>query len=72
MSCRSAGLIILLQGCIYPISEDLVKKTAKTITLKMPQAELDLYKGKFIILGGRIAAVTGMVAGSLIDVFQPP
>jgi outer membrane lipoprotein len=64
--------LMLLQGCVYPISKDLVEKTDRTITFEMLQADPNLYKGKFIILGGSIAAITGIVDGSLIDVYQTP
>jgi starvation-inducible outer membrane lipoprotein len=64
--------IMILQGCVYPISKDLVDKTDKTITFEMLQADPDMYKGKFVILGGSIAAITGLVQGSLIDIYQTP
>ncbi len=66
------GSIILLQGCIYPISGDLVAKTDRTVTFEILQADPDLYKGRLIILGGSIAAVTSLAEGSLIDVYQAP
>ncbi len=66
------GFTMFLQGCVYPISKDLVEKTDKTITFEMLQANPDLYKGKFVILGGSIAAVSGLAEGSLIDVYQAP
>ncbi len=61
----SFGCILLLQGCVYPISIDLVKKTDKTITFEMLRTDPDLYKG-YIILGGSIAAVSNLIEGSLI------
>lgn len=66
------GYIMLLQGCVYPISKDLVEKTDRTLTFEMLQADPDRYKEKLVILGGSIAAITGMVEGSLIDVDQIP
>jgi len=66
------GYIMLLQGCVYPISKDLVEKTDKTITFEMLQADPDLYRGHFVILGGSIAAITSLVKGSLIYIYQAP
>jgi len=68
------GSILLLQGCTYnyPISRDLVAKADSTITFEMLQADPDMYKGRFIILGGSIAAITGLAEGSLIEVYQAP
>jgi starvation-inducible outer membrane lipoprotein len=64
--------LILVQGCVYPISKDLVDKTDKTVTFEMLQADPDQYKGKLVILGGSITAVTGSEEGSLIDIDQLP
>jgi outer membrane lipoprotein len=66
------GSIILLQGCVYPISKNLVEKTDKTITFEMLQADPDMYKGKIVILGGSIAKITSMAEGALIEVNQAP
>jgi outer membrane lipoprotein Slp family protein len=55
-----------------PISKDLGEKMDKTITCEMLQADPDLYKGAFVILGGSIAEITGMVEGALIEVNQAP
>jgi outer membrane lipoprotein len=66
------GCMILFQGCGYPISKDLVEKSDKIITFEMLQADPDQYKGKLVILGGSIAAVTALEEGSLIDVDQLP
>lgn len=66
------GCIMILQGRVYQISKDFVEKTDKTITFEMLQADPDLFKGKLVILGGNIAAVTGLVQGSLIYIYQSP
>jgi len=63
---------ILLEGCVYPISKELVEKTDKTITFEMLQADPDLYRGRFIILGGSISAITGLGDGSLMHIYQTP
>jgi len=38
----------------------------------MLQADPNLYKGKFVILGGSITAVTNLLEGSLIYIYQTP
>jgi len=69
-SCSLA--ISCFLNCVYPISKDLVKKKDKTITFEMLQADPNLYKGKFVILGGSITAVTNLLEGSLIYIYQTP
>ena len=66
------GSVMLLQGCVYPISKDLVEKMDKTITFEMLQADPDLYRGRFVIVGRSISAITGLVEGSLIHIYQTP
>ena len=66
------GCMMLLQGCVYPISKDLLEKTDRNITFNMVLADPNEYKGKFIILGGSIAAITDLEEGSVIDVDQLP
>ncbi len=66
------GSMMLLQGCTYSISKDLVNKTDKAVTFEMLQADPDLYKGRIIILGGSIAAVRSMREGSLIYIYESP
>jgi len=64
--------IMFLQGCVYPISKNLVEKTDKTITFEMLQRDPDLYKGRLVILGGSIAVINDLAEGSLIYINQAP
>ena len=67
------ALMLLVQGCSYAISRDLVSQSDKTITFKMLQMEPDLFKGKLIILGGTIAAITNVKQETTaLEVVQKP
>ena len=65
-------LSLLLQGCTYAISPDMVAETDKTITFEMLQTDPDSFKGKIIILGGTIDQITNTKQGTLIEVIQKP
>lgn len=63
---------LLLQSCAYPIAQDLVDRSDKTVSFSMLQTDSDRYHGKLVILGGRIAGVTSLTMGTLLEVDEAP
>ncbi len=66
------ALALLLQGCTYAISRDMVAKADKTITFEMLQADPDSFKGKILLLGGTISHITNTKQGTILEVVQRP
>jgi outer membrane lipoprotein len=66
------GFILLLQGCRYAISPEIVNMADKKITFDMLRSDPDLYRGKLVILGGTIAQIANVKSGVLITIDQKP
>lgn len=63
-------LVVLLQGCSYAVSRDLVKKADRTIPFEALIADPDAYARKIVILGGVIVLTRNLKKGTLIEVIQ--
>lgn len=66
------GLSLLVQGCTYAISPEVVEQADKTLTFRQLQADPDTFKGKIIILGGTIAQTSNTPQGTIIEIVEKP
>jgi outer membrane lipoprotein len=63
-------LPLLLQGCTYAISSDIVRTADRTVTFDKLQADPPAFKGKTVILGGVIDRIRNSRTGTLIEIVQ--
>ena len=67
-----AGFMLLINGCSYAVSRDLVAQSDKSITLQQIQADPARLAGTTVILGGEIIAIRVAKQGTLIEVLERP
>ncbi len=67
-----AGFTLLINGCSYAVSRDLVAQSDKSLTLQQIQAEPERFAGKTVILGGEIIELRAVKQGTLIEVLEKP
>ena len=63
-------LLLLVGGCAHNLSKNSLALADRTITFGKLQANPDDYRGKFIILGGVIKAITHTSQGTQLEVVQ--
>ena len=66
------GMALLLHGCSYAISDDIVEQTDKSIKFTWLLTEPHKYQGKIVIVGGTIADIKSTKKGTLIEVVERP
>lgn len=64
------ALVVLIAGCTHIISEQSLAKADHTITFRALQENPDANRGKLVILGGTITAVTPTNEGVRLEVMQ--
>jgi len=64
------GVVVLLNGCSYSISPEMVEKADKTIPFEALRSDPESFKGRTLILGGTIAHITNTKQGTLLEVVQ--
>jgi outer membrane lipoprotein len=64
------GLLLGAQGCSYAISSDMVRQADRAITFEQLQTDPTSYKGKTVILGGTIYAMTNRKNDTVIEVVE--
>jgi outer membrane lipoprotein len=65
-----ALIALLLPGCTYAISPELVKQADKTLSFEQIESAPEQYKGTLVILGGTIASAIRTTDGTMIEVAQ--
>jgi len=63
-------LVLLVAGCAHQISQKSLELADRTITFSKLRENPDAYRGKFVVLGGVIAAVKDVQEGTQIEVVQ--
>ncbi len=63
---------LLLSGCSYAISPAMKERADRTITFEALLTDPDLYRGKFVILGGVIGFTAAKQKGTLLGIIQKP
>jgi outer membrane lipoprotein len=66
------GALLLVQGCAYAVSPEMVSRSDTTITFSMLQSDPDALKGKLLILGGVISRVTNTKQTASLEIEQKP
>ena len=66
-----AGFMLLINGCSYAVSRDLVAQSDKSITLQQIQADPARLAGTTVILGGEIIAIRVAKQGTLTEAHGP-
>jgi outer membrane lipoprotein len=67
------GCALVLHGCTYAISPDMVSRADRTITFRhLLETDPDTFKGKIIILGGIIDQTEGTSQGTLLEIIEKP
>jgi len=66
------GISLLIQGCTYAISPEMVDQADRTLTFRQLQADPDTFKGKIIILGGIIDQTSNSKQGTIIEIVEKP
>ncbi len=64
------SLLLFLAGCAHYVSEPSRALADRSITFAMLRADPDAYRGKYVVLGGTVTAVTGTSAGTQLEVVQ--
>jgi outer membrane lipoprotein len=64
------AMLLLCTGCTHYISEQSRALADRSITFGMLRADPDAYRGKFVMLGGTVAAVTRTREGTQLEVVQ--
>lgn len=67
-----AGFTLLINGCSYAVSRDLVAQSDKSITIQQIQTDPARLAGKTVILGGEIIEIRVTKQGTLIEVLEKP
>ncbi len=65
-------MLLLVAGCAHNLSSRALAMADRTITFAKLRAEPDAYRGKFVILGGVIKAISQIPQGTQIEVEQYP
>ena len=63
-------LVFLVVGCAHQISNNSRALADRTITFAKLRENPDAYRGKFVVLGGVIAAVKDVQEGTQLEVVQ--
>jgi outer membrane lipoprotein len=66
------GISLLVQGCTYAISPEMVDQSDNTLTFRQLQADPDTFKGKIIILGGIIVQTSTTKHATIIEIVERP
>lgn len=64
------SLLLMLTGCAHYIGEQSRAVADRSITFGMLRADPDAYRGKFVVLGGTVAAVTQTREATQLEVVQ--
>lgn len=70
LSLLIVGAALVLQGCSYAISPEVVRTADRTVTFDKFYAEPSSYKGKTVIFGGLIVQSRTSKTGTLIEIDQ--
>jgi outer membrane lipoprotein len=63
-------LALFLSGCAHVISEESLRLVDKQLNFAELRQNPDVYKGKYVLLGGSIAGVKNAKKGSEVEVLQ--
>ncbi len=63
-------MLLILTGCAHYISEASRVQADRSITFGKLRADPDAFRGKFVLLGGTVAAVTRTGEGTQLEVVQ--
>ena len=63
-------VVFLVTGCAHQISENSRALADRTIAFAKLREDPDAYRGKFVVLGGVIAAVKDVQEGTQLEVVQ--
>ena len=66
------SLLFLSSGCAHIISEKSLEKADRSVEFSKLRQEPDAFRGRFVILGGAIAAVRPGRDGTELEVVQYP
>ncbi|MBI3810175.1 MAG: Slp family lipoprotein [Nitrospirae bacterium] len=77
LQCPSAGLsliLLLLPGCIASelVTMEMASQIARDIPFEALKAEPDKFKGRVMVLGGKVLAAKRLKEGTQIEVLQLP
>ncbi len=70
LSIMMFALLLLVGGCAHRLSERSLELADRTITFGKLRENPDAYRGKFVILGGVIKAISHTPQGTQLEVDQ--
>ncbi len=65
-----AGILLLLQGCTYALSADVLRSADRSVTFDQLLRDPSSFTGKTVVLGGVITGNRALKRGTMIEVAQ--